>query len=320
MALTTVSVVIPVKNEADKLGACLQAILTQSHEVLEIIVIDSGSTDGTQDLAQRFAKVKLVQIEPAQFNHGATRNQAIAMTRGEFVLCTVGDAQAVDRFWIERLLAGFTDDAVVGVCGQQVVPHRADTNPVEWFRPQSIATSQRYQFVDADTFAAAPVEQRKAACSWDNVTALYRRQAIIETPFTTFPYGEDLLWAHAQLNMGRALVYQPSAQVYHYHLMNHQTTMKRTLVVLNLLYRVHGFVHAPYPWLLTTLRGWYTIWHRATGLTMRQRVFWSYSAVENNFSLYQSIKRFRKAVARGDGALDRLLQRYCGGAPPIPVK
>ena len=47
-----ISVVIPVKNEAGKIRECIEGILSQSIPVLEIIVVDSGSTDGTIEILQ----------------------------------------------------------------------------------------------------------------------------------------------------------------------------------------------------------------------------------------------------------------------------
>ena len=69
-----ISVVIPVKNEAGKIRECIEGILSQSIPVMEIIVVDSGSTDGTIEILQDYDIVKLVQIPSDQFNHGETRN------------------------------------------------------------------------------------------------------------------------------------------------------------------------------------------------------------------------------------------------------
>jgi glycosyltransferase involved in cell wall biosynthesis len=46
----TISVVIPVRNEAEKIATCIDGILSQTVAVSEIIVVDSGSTDGTLEI------------------------------------------------------------------------------------------------------------------------------------------------------------------------------------------------------------------------------------------------------------------------------
>ncbi len=100
----TISVVIPVKNEGAKIRACIEGILSQTVPVLEIIVIDSGSTDGTIDILRGYKKVKLLQIPSSEFNHGQTRNFGVAHASGEFVLLTVGDARAWDENWIKKFI------------------------------------------------------------------------------------------------------------------------------------------------------------------------------------------------------------------------
>src|SRR5688572_2468272 len=102
-----ISVVIPVKNEGAKIRACIEGILSQSIPVKEIIVIDSGSTDGTVEILREYEKVKLLEISSSTFNHGETRNLGVRHASGEFVVLTVGDARAYDQYWIQHLLEGF---------------------------------------------------------------------------------------------------------------------------------------------------------------------------------------------------------------------
>ena len=66
-----VSVVIPVKDGGPLLGGVLGAVRSQGE--LELLVIDSGSADGSQELA-RAAGGELIEIAPAEFGHGRTRN------------------------------------------------------------------------------------------------------------------------------------------------------------------------------------------------------------------------------------------------------
>ena len=69
-----ISVIIPVKNGTPWLDACLQAIINQTlFDQTEIIVIDSGSTDGTLELLKKYP-VTVYSIHPSEFNHGLTRN------------------------------------------------------------------------------------------------------------------------------------------------------------------------------------------------------------------------------------------------------
>ena len=63
-----VAVIVPVLNERDRLSPCLEGLIAQGSEVVEIVVVDGGSDDGTQQLvytyAQRDTRVRLVDASP----------------------------------------------------------------------------------------------------------------------------------------------------------------------------------------------------------------------------------------------------------------
>jgi len=85
-----ISVVIPVRNSASTLGRCLEALASQSVPAsrYEIIVVNDGSTDATQQVALSHA-VACLNIEPS--GPAAARNQGAAQARGELILFTDGD-------------------------------------------------------------------------------------------------------------------------------------------------------------------------------------------------------------------------------------
>ena len=86
------SVIIPTKNPGDIFHEVLTMVLSQETDFpYEILVIDSGSTDGTIAYIKQHPTVRLHQIEPLEFGHGKTRNQAIAMTSGEFIAMLTHD-------------------------------------------------------------------------------------------------------------------------------------------------------------------------------------------------------------------------------------
>ncbi|MBZ0097974.1 MAG: glycosyltransferase [Taibaiella sp.] len=90
--MVSVSVVIPVKNGLGTIKRCLDGILAQTVDVKEIVVVDSGSTDGTIALLKTYDKVELIEIAPADFNHGETRNIGVRNAIGDVVVLTVQDA------------------------------------------------------------------------------------------------------------------------------------------------------------------------------------------------------------------------------------
>lgn len=114
-----VSVIVPVWNEVRRIGPCLEALLTQSlpREDYEIVVIDNGSTDGTQEKVRQHAGVGL--IEERRPGSYAARNRGLAATRGAYVAFTDGDC-IPDRRWLEEALIAARSDSRVGVVGGRI--------------------------------------------------------------------------------------------------------------------------------------------------------------------------------------------------------
>src|SRR5262249_55673756 len=83
----TVSVVVPTRNAARTLAACLESIRAQTHEPLELVVVDNASTDGSDRLAARWADVVLRGGPP----RSAQRNRGASEATGEFVLFVDSD-------------------------------------------------------------------------------------------------------------------------------------------------------------------------------------------------------------------------------------
>jgi glycosyltransferase involved in cell wall biosynthesis len=79
-----VSAVIATYNRAHLVGNAIKSILGQTYENIEVIVVDDGSTDGTQDMLKRFGdQVRVIRQDNA--GPGAARNRGIAAATGEIV-------------------------------------------------------------------------------------------------------------------------------------------------------------------------------------------------------------------------------------------
>lgn len=226
----TFSIIIPVKNGIATIRQCLDAISSQTLiDQTEVIVIDSGSTDGTLTILKEYP-VRLYQIHPQDFNHGETRNYGVSLAKGEFVMMTVQDAWSEDKLIFQRMLAHFSNPNVVGVCGQQIVPHNDSMNPLRWFKPASIPIPVTVNFQKKEDFERlSPISKSKAA-GWDNVIAMYRKKYLIEHPFIKTNYSEDLRWAIESLRNGATLVYDYRNRVFHYHHSAFKYNFKRRFI------------------------------------------------------------------------------------------
>ena len=122
----SVSVILPTLNAAGEIAALLAALMDQTQPPGEILVVDSGSTDGTAELARAHG-ARVMSVPRDQFDHGGTRDAALCQTAGEFVLFLTQDALPADECYIEHLLKPFADERVAAASGRQ--PHRPAATP-----------------------------------------------------------------------------------------------------------------------------------------------------------------------------------------------
>ncbi|MEX0600016.1 MAG: glycosyltransferase, partial [Rhodothermales bacterium] len=114
----TISVLVAARNEAERLGACLEALRQQSYppDHIEIIVADDHSTDGTADVARRHGVhcVRLRSEEPT--GKAAALHAAFEISRGSVLLVTDADCRP-PRDWARNLTAQFDTPRAGIVCG-----------------------------------------------------------------------------------------------------------------------------------------------------------------------------------------------------------
>ena len=109
-----VSVIIPVYNSQEFIGGCLQQVLAQSLQEIEVVCVDDGSTDDSADIiaqaAQRDSRVKLIQQENA--GPGPARNVGIAAAMGQFVTFLDADDRYSSDDYLRVLYEGAVDNSV----------------------------------------------------------------------------------------------------------------------------------------------------------------------------------------------------------------
>jgi glycosyltransferase involved in cell wall biosynthesis len=101
--MALVSVIIPCYNQARFLGEAIESVLSQSYPHFEVVVVDDGSTDNTQEVASRYPGVRCIRQE----NRGlaGARNEGIRRSRGSYLVFLDAD----DRLLPEALEAGLRE-------------------------------------------------------------------------------------------------------------------------------------------------------------------------------------------------------------------
>jgi rhamnosyltransferase len=198
------------------LDSCLAQILAFPFEVL---VIDSGSTDGTVDAVRSRDAVRLHEIPNSSFGHGRTRNLAVELAKGDFVVFVTQDAAPASEHWLDELLRPFDlSDKVAGVYGKQV-PH-----------PDCCPTVKRdvinhFRSFGPDPFVMLQVDnprltldaERDAIAFFSDVNSAVRRSALQTVPFRDVQYAEDQALGRDLIAAGFIKAYAPLAAVVHSH-------------------------------------------------------------------------------------------------------
>jgi rhamnosyltransferase len=208
--LADVSIVILTLNAGPRFGRVLDAIDAQRfHGSVETLVLDSGSTDGTLELATRHDRVRLHAV--GNFGHGRTRNEGARLATGRFVVYLTQDALPLGDRWLADLLAPFEDPKVAATYSRQV-PY-ANATPMERF-----FLSKRFP----DVRIVRPERRRHRLglymVFFSNVSSAIRRDVLLKHPFDdNLIMSEDQQFARDVIRAGWRTVYEPASVVRHSH-------------------------------------------------------------------------------------------------------
>lgn len=213
------TVAILTYNGERYLEEILAAVKGQAWEGdLEILVIDSGSTDGTLGIVGRHSRVRLHEIPNAEFGHGRTRDLAAQLATGEFVAYLTHDATPAAPHWLGELLAPMLDDErIVAVLGKQVP--RPHCHPMLKYEIEGTFAGLGPDFgvtVFRDTGTFASRGEFEAAGFYSDVNAAARRSVLTGlVPYRDVSYAEDQLFGRDVLAAGLRKAYAPRAAVVH---------------------------------------------------------------------------------------------------------
>lgn len=120
MTTTLVSTIIPTFNRQEQLALALDSVISQTVKLHEIVVVDDGSTDGTQEMLQEFARlhpdVRLIVIRQKNRGPAAARNAGIKVATGELV-AFLDDDDVWHPEKLERQLTVLVDRADICLLG-----------------------------------------------------------------------------------------------------------------------------------------------------------------------------------------------------------
>jgi rhamnosyltransferase len=249
------SLIIRAYNEEKYIGRLLEGIRQQTIKDVEILLVDSGSTDGTVAIAESFG-ARIVRIPSTEFTFGRSLNLGVQATTRELIVIASAHVYPVYPDWLESLLRPFQEDKIALTYGKQRSPGTAK------FSEQQIY-HQWYPDVS---------QPRQATAFCNNANAAIRKSLWEKNPYDETLTGlEDLAWAKWAKEQGYDIAYVAAAEIIHIHNETPRGVFNRYSREAMAFKRIYPEAHFNlYDFIrLTSMNILSDLWHAAG-----ERVFW----------------------------------------------
>lgn len=195
------SIIIRAYNEEKHIARLLEGIKQQTVNDVEIILVDSGSTDSTVTIAESFG-AKVVHIPSAEFTFGRSLNLGIKSASRELIVIASAHVYPVYPDWLVTLLKPFQDEKVALAYGKQ--------------RGYDGSKYSEHQIFHQWYPDASNLDQATAFCN--NANAVIRKSLWELHPYDETLTGlEDLEWAKWAKEQGYRIAYTAEAEIVHVH-------------------------------------------------------------------------------------------------------
>ncbi len=193
----SVTILLTVRNNAETIKECIEALLNQNYKDYGVYVTDAFSDDGTHDILRKYAdRIRLEQIKG---NMAVAYNHMIKNVKTDFVAFIDGDAIA-DKNWLKNLIGSF-EDGVVAVGGKPRTP--STKNKLQ----EMIGKELEYRFDQMPKYV-----ERLPTMNLCVRTSVAKQTKFDERLDVT----QETEWAYQLTKLGK-IVYESKAVVWHYH-------------------------------------------------------------------------------------------------------
>jgi GT2 family glycosyltransferase len=220
-----VSVTIVTYNSGRFIKKCLESVLAQKYPAFEVVIIDNASTDGTVDILEQFENRCRIHYNDSNVGFASAQNQAIALSRGDWVLTLNPDVLLLPGFLQQLVEAGRIHPRIGSVCGKLLAIKATFELPEEaiidstgmYFTPMLRHLDRGSQLPDNGDYSNLEYVFGATAAA-----ALYRREMIddvsiagefFDEDFFVYREDADVAWRHQLL--GWRCLYTPFARAYH---------------------------------------------------------------------------------------------------------
>ena len=195
------SIVIRTLNEERHLGKLLESIQRQTYKPWEIVLVDSGSTDATLEIARRYTS-NIYHIPQNQFTFGRSLNWGCRKSNGRYLVFVSAHVEPLTNTWLGNLVKPFGDPAIGMVYGRQ----------------RGVAASRIAEERDLQRLFGTTSKILIDEAFGNNGNAAIRKDLWKDQTFDEALTGlEDIDWARKIQRKGYHVYYAADAAVYHIH-------------------------------------------------------------------------------------------------------
>lgn len=203
MSEIKVSIIVPVYNVEQYISRCLESLVNQTLKDIEIIVVNDGSTDGTEQIIRTFDDERILLINQKNQGPSVARNSAMLIAKGEYIGFVDSD-DWVDKDYFEKLYTA-------------CVKNNADVAVAGMYRERETYQKCLLKYDEKEIYTS--LEDKIRACGipkfcyvWNK---LFKSEKIKPVKFQAGVYFEDVLWLPEIIKKSEKLVTVPKI-AYHY--------------------------------------------------------------------------------------------------------
>ena len=266
MNVPFLSIILRSFNEAWALSGTLASLQEQWHRDWELIVIDSGSTDGSTELIRQAKPRRFIQIKPHEYNPARVLNWGMELARADYGIFLNADATPQGNDWLGRLAAPLVKAETAAVFGRQIP------------RPDCRAV-----FAHDYERCFGP---RRDSAQWDHFFSMassgLRKDIWKQRGFDErMQYSEDDEYTRWCRSRGYLVEYVPESVVVHSHNYSPRQAWKRSFGEGRALAAVWTGRREDFNLWRTLLLGWANDCRRDLGFCLRQRRLeeWPYAVL-----------------------------------------
>lgn len=219
--MSLVTIILLLKNAEKYLPEQLEKIFSQNVSFdYEILAIDSGSKDRTQEILRANPAVQVIQITPGSFNHGETRNLGArnANKESKYLVYLTQDAIPSDNRWLANLVAPLmADEKLAGAFSRHIPRPNASPSLVRQmttvWQTGGLQSLKKNMPEDDEEY----LRNRFYYIYFSNTSSAINRNILEKYPFMKVNFAEDAVWADAVIRAGYTVQYEPASAVIHSH-------------------------------------------------------------------------------------------------------